>query len=154
MGKITKSYQKTKKEPIQLKNALGDVFISLIQHEHFIEAKWQGHLTADDVITAGTAYLAFLKKNPCPKLLNDKSDVSGDWTDADAWLEFEWLPQIIDAGLRCITHVYSDDMLSLISERDLYKMASPLLKMENFSDRDQAVNWLLSCNSSLPDKAG
>lgn len=148
MGKIKKPHLATT-ESIQLKNALGEVFVILMHHEQFIEAKWLSYITADDVIATGKAYLAYIKKHPSPRLLNDKSDVSGDWTEANSWLEFDWLPQAMDAGLRCITHVYSDDMLSLIAEHDLYRMASPLLHMENFSDREQAINWLLACEPTL-----
>lgn len=144
MGKVTKPHLATT-EHIQLKNALGDVFLNLIQHEHYIEAKWQNHITADDVIAAGKVFLAYIKQHPSTKFLNDKKDVSGDWTEANPWIEFEWLPQVHEAGLRCITHVYSDDILSQIGERDLFNMVSPLLQMKNFSDREQAICWLLAC---------
>jgi hypothetical protein len=144
MAKIIKAHLSITK-PIQLKNALGEVFINLIQHKHFIEAKWQNHITADDVIAAGQFYLSYIKRHPSHKFLNDKSDVSGDWTDANTWLEFEWLPQVLNEGLRCIAHVHSDDMISQIAERDLFKIASPQLQMKDFSDHDQAINWLLAC---------
>lgn len=155
MGKIKQNLQVTTgKEILQLKNALGDIFISLIPHKHYIEAKWQGHLTAEDVITAAKAYQAYIKLHPCPKLLNDKSEITGEWVEANAWLEFEWLPLVLEAGLCCLTHVYSDDMLSQLSERDFFNMASPLLQMETFTDREQAISWLLACNPKLLAKAG
>lgn len=139
----------TQAEPIQLKNSSGNVFITLFQRERYIEAKWQGYITAEDVVAAATVYLSFIKEAPCSKLLNDKTDVSGDWIEANSWLEFEWLPQALEAGLRCITHVFSSDMFSQLSARDLYLRVSPILHIETFSDRDQAINWLLSCDDKL-----
>lgn len=150
MEESTGGQIKAAENPLQLRNSMGEVFISLIPKEQYIEARWQGHLTADDVIAAAKAYLAYIQQNPCPKLLNDKSAVTGDWIDANAWLEFEWIPKVVEAGLRCITHVYSANGLSQLSARDLYHQASPFLHMENFSDRDQAVKWLLACDPTLP----
>lgn len=136
-------------EPIQLRNSSGDVFITLIRTENYIEAKWQGYITADDVVAAAKAYLAYIQTTPCPKLLNNKSEVSGDWIEANSWLEYEWLPQVVEAGLRCITHVYSSDMFSQLAVRDLYFRISPFLQIETFTDREQAINWLLSCDANL-----
>ena len=73
-------------EPVQLKNSYGNVFITLTQRNYYVEAKWQGYITADDVVAAATAYLSIIKNAPCSKLLNDKSDVSGDWIEANSWL--------------------------------------------------------------------
>ena len=136
-------------EPIQLKNSLGDIYITITTTDNYIEAKWRGYVTADDVITAATNYLSYLQANPCDKLLNDKSDVTGDWIDANPWLEFEWLPLAVKAGLRCITHVYSSDMFSQLSARDLYLRLSPTLHTKTFTDREQAIIWLLACNTSI-----
>jgi hypothetical protein len=136
-------------EPIFLRNASGQEFLHLTRTENYIEAKWQGYITADDVVAAGEAYLSVMQHRPCPKLLNDKSDVTGDWIDANAWLVYEWLPQVVEAGLRCMTHVYSKDMFSQISMRDLSSRISPHLQISTFTDRDQAIKWLLSCKTDL-----
>ncbi len=141
-------------EPIQLKNASGDIFMTLIRTDNYIEAKWQGYITADDVVAAASAYLAYIQLEPCSKLLNNKFDVAGDWIEVNSWLEYEWLPQVVEAGLRCITHVYSTDMLSQFSARDLYFRISPYLQIETFTDREQAINWLLACDTNLATPQG
>ncbi|WP_255594500.1 hypothetical protein [Pontibacter sp. HSC-14F20] len=129
--------------PIELRHMMGDVYLTIQRKEYYIEAKWQGHITADNVVCAAQAFLELLKKHPCSKLLNDKSDVTGDWQDANDWLQFEWLPQVLGAGLRYIAHVYSLNMFSKLAARELEERITPQLSMKNFYERHLAETWLL-----------
>lgn len=138
--------------PIVLKHLEGDTFLTLYQRPDFIEAHWQGHITAGDVVTGAKVYLALLQKHTCSdKLLNDKTEVTGDWADANDWLEFEWLPQVMRAGMHSMAHVYSDNMFSRLSARDLYLRAVPRLQMTNFNNRQNAIKWLTSQNPLQED---
>jgi hypothetical protein len=131
-------------EPVQLTHLAGDEFLTLYHRTHYIEAKWTNHITADDVVTAAKVYLSLMQEKPHAKLLNNKTDATGDWSDANDWLEFEWLPKAIQAGLRCLAHVYSNNMFSRLSARDLHLRLLPNIHMRNFDERDEAVAWLLS----------
>ena len=133
-------------KPINLVHPDGGVFVTLQLHPEFIEAKWYGHITSGDVVTASKVYLALLQAYPSPnKLLNDKTLVTGDWSEANDWLEFDWLPQVLYAGLHYLAHIYSNNMFSRLSARDLYLRITPHLQMQNFSNRDEALEWLLNC---------
>lgn len=134
--------------PVLLKHEQGDIFLMFTAKRAYIEAKWFGHITADDVITAAKVYLELLKKYPNPKLMNDKTEVSGDWIEANDWLEYEWLPQAIAGGLRCMAHVYSPTLFSKLSARDLYLRIIPDLQMENFLTRQEAEEWIRICNNN------
>ncbi|GAA4440753.1 hypothetical protein GCM10023188_38420 [Pontibacter saemangeumensis] len=134
--------------PVQLTHLEGDLYATLIYHKGYIEAKWSGHINADDVVTAAQVYLALLEKTPVPSLLNDKTNASGDWSEANDWLEFEWMPQAIRSGLRCLAHVYSSNMFSRLSARDLFQRLTPSINMQNFSDREAAEAWLLSYSTA------
>lgn len=133
--------------PFKLTQQSGEVFLTMLLKPGYIEAKWNGHITAGDVVTASKAYLELIQEHPCPRLLNDKQNVTGDWTDANDWLEFEWMPQVVRAGMRCMAHVYSNNMFSRLSARDLYLRVTPRLQMSNFCDYDSAREWLLGCPS-------
>ena len=134
--------------PVRLTHLEGDLFVTLSLHTGYIEAKWVGHITADDVITAAQVYLLLLQKTTVPKLLNNKTDASGDWSEANDWLEFEWLPKAIGAGLRSMAHVYSNNMFSRLSARDLYLRLAPHISMRNFSNRKSAEAWLLHTSTA------
>lgn len=131
--------------PVLLSHEQGDVFLMFSFRKAYIEARWYGHINASDVITASKVYLELLKKYPNPKLLNDKTEASGDWMEANDWLEYEWLPQVMEEGLSCLAHVYSANMFSKLSARDLYLRIIPEVKMENFLQRKDAIAWLETC---------
>lgn len=129
--------------PIVLRHIMGEAYVTIQRKQDYIEAKWQGHITADNVVCAAQAFLELIRKEPCTKLLNDKSEVTGDWQEANDWLQFEWLPQVLQAGLRYIAHVYSFSMFSRLAARELQERISPRLSMKNFSVRHEAEDWLL-----------
>lgn len=129
--------------PVELRHMMGDLYVTIQRKQDYIEAKWQGHITADDVVCAAQAFLELLREDPCSKLLNDKSEVTGDWQEANDWLQFEWLPQVLGAGLRYMAHVYSFSMFSKLAARDLEERITPQLSMKNFYERRLAVEWLL-----------
>lgn len=131
--------------PVILTHPDGIVYLMFTYRKAYIEAKWYGHIAADNVITGAKVYLELLRKSPNPKLLNDKTDASGGWEEANDWLEYEWLPQVMEAGLQCFAHVYSNNMFSRLSARDLYLRIIPKLEMENFLNRKEAEKWLKSC---------
>ncbi|MDX5418687.1 MAG: hypothetical protein LPK09_05685 [Hymenobacteraceae bacterium] len=131
-------------EPIQLRHMMGDVYVTIQQKEDYIEAKWSGHITADDVVSAALAYLELVSSSGCPRLLNDKSDVTGDWQEANDWLQFEWAPKAMAAGLRYLAHVYSQNMFSRLAARELQERISSEFCMKNFQERQEAERWLVS----------
>ncbi len=131
--------------PAPLKDEEGNLFVTLSCRGEYIEAKWTGYITAGDVVTAAKVYLALLQKNPIPRLLNDKTDAVGDWTEANDWLEFEWLPKVAQAGLCALAHVHSSNVFSRLSAQDLYLRIVPNLSMDNFDNAEAARIWLLSC---------
>jgi hypothetical protein len=134
-------------EPIELRHIMGELYVTILQKQDYIEAKWTGHITADNVVSAAQAYLELLKTCGCTKLLNDKSDVTGDWEEANDWLQFEWLPRAMEAGLRYMAHVYSFNMFSKLAARELQERVSPELCMKNFHERQEAEAWLAQWGS-------
>ncbi|WP_237143987.1 hypothetical protein [Pontibacter pamirensis] len=137
--------------PVQLTHPGGEVFVTISIYQNHIEARWSGHVTADNVVTAAKVYLSLLHKTPRARLLNDKTDATGDWTEANDWLEFEWLPKAIQAGLHAIAYVYSTNMFSRLSSRDLIQRMTPIIWIKDFNDRALAETWLLS--HYVPDEA-
>jgi hypothetical protein len=135
---------------VELRHIMGDVYVTMQRRKKYIEAKWQGHITADDVICAAQAYLELILLAPCPYLLNDKSDVTGDWQEANDWLQYEWLPKVKQAGLRCLAHVYSQNMFSKLAARELEERLYPDLHMKNFYERSKAEAWLLQQGDESP----
>jgi hypothetical protein len=121
------------------------VTLSYDEAHHLIKAEWHNHLTSKEVIMAGAAYLKILEDVPCTRLLSDKSHISGDWSEANDWLEYEWIPEAVDAGLRCFAYVLSEDIYNRMAGLDLYKRLQGNLKVKLFSSVTDAENWLAAC---------
>ncbi|WP_245539662.1 hypothetical protein [Pontibacter roseus] len=148
MAPKVKTTTRRLRKPVELRDMLGNVYLTLLSKKDYLEAKWTGHITADDVVSAAQVHLELLRNGCHPKLLNDKSEVTGDWQDANDWLEFEWLPKAFASGLRCMAHVFSENMFSRLAAIDLQKRITPELCMENFNEREAAETWLINCDVS------
>ena len=133
--------------PISLKAPDGHVIVTLSYDEahDLIYADWQNHLTGNEVIMAGEKYLELIQTYPCPRLLSDKSQVTGDWSDANDWLEYAWIPEAMNAGLNCFAYILSEDIYNRLSGLDLYKRLEGEIKFKLFSNRKQAIEWLAAC---------
>jgi hypothetical protein len=134
--------------PVLLSHPDGIIYLMLSFKKDYIESKWFGHITADNIITGAKVYLELIKKVPNSKLLNNKLEASGDWDEANDWLEYEWLPLAKEAGLRCFAHVYSADLFSRLSSRDLYLRIVPNIDIENFLSHSEAEKWLKRCSDA------
>lgn len=114
--------------------------------QHLLTVCWEGNLTAPEVVRVAKAALELRQRiaEPLTLLLNDKSGVTGDWSEALPWLEFEWLPQAVARGLQAIAYVFSVDVAAQIASREFVKRIGQSLPVRAFADRQQAEAWLLN----------
>ena len=68
---------------------------------------WHDNLTAAEVDRGVKTGSALMETRPFARVLNDKRDTSGNWSEALPWLEYEWLPQAVAAGLRAFAYILS-----------------------------------------------
>jgi len=105
---------------------------------------WTGNLTCVEVMRVADAFLHLQTMQPIARLYNDKTITTGDWSEAMAWLEFEWLPAAIRNGLRAMAYVLSPDVSNqLISRRfaERISLHIPIQLFYNYN-KSQALTWL------------
>ncbi|GGK66989.1 hypothetical protein ACD591_02950 [Rufibacter glacialis] len=121
-------------------------YISLAfeEDQDWVYVKWSGHIDADDVVAAATTYLTVQQEKRFPKLLNDKSEVTGEWEGANDWLEFDWMPQVETTGLKYFALVLSRDMHGLVTAQDLKRRLGDRCQVGLFYDLPSAQEWLAS----------
>jgi hypothetical protein len=68
--------------------------------------------------------------------------VTGDWQEANDWLQYEWLPQIMETGRRYFAMVLSRDMPDQDSAQDLQQRLSSCCNVRLFDDLSEAREWL------------
>ncbi|SHJ04850.1 hypothetical protein SAMN02745146_2113 [Hymenobacter daecheongensis DSM 21074] len=111
-------------------------------NEQLLYIRWSGNLTGKEVIRVAMAGGAIQQELHCPLLLNDKTDATGDWSEALPWLEYEWLPQALAEGLRAFAYVFSPDMQNQIISLEFAERVSKQLPIQLFYDVSTAWEWL------------
>ncbi|KAA9333450.1 hypothetical protein F0P96_10805 [Hymenobacter busanensis] len=133
----------------------GSVFLSVERdrERQWVYARWQGLQTLETVQQGGLAYVQMLHDEPCPRLLNDHTDLIGSFSEANEWIAQEWTPQILGAGLRYFAQVLSPGIFAQVSLADLHQRIGDQFELRLFPDVETASEWLLSTPLAVPPTA-
>jgi len=104
---------------------------------------WSGNITSSEVIAVAESFLELQQYLPVALLLNDKTDATGDWSEALPWLEYEWLPKATKGGLKAFAYVFSPDMRNQYVSLTFIEKASHQLTIQDFHNPEEAFAWLL-----------
>jgi hypothetical protein len=110
--------------------------------ERVLYIRWHGHLTAEEVIRVAEASLPWHEQLHPVALLNDKRGTSGDWGEAMAWIEFEWIPQAKAAGLLAFAYVINPDMMVSFENAALIDKIRAAVDLHTFYGVGAAWKWL------------
>ncbi|MEM9828988.1 MAG: STAS/SEC14 domain-containing protein [Bacteroidota bacterium] len=128
-----------------VKNKLGEVYYSFSFDEEngWIYSEWKGDVTADEVIEACKAGIDYIEEKKPEKILNDNSQLTGPWDEANEWIAQNWMPRALAAGLKKFAHVISPDVFGALSAEELITKVSGF-EMRIFEDEEEAKSWLRS----------
>ena len=104
---------------------------------------WHGNLTAAEVIRGVSEGTKLMASHPFKRVLNDKRDTSGDWSEALPWLEYEWLPQAVAGGIRGIAYLLSPDLESQIVSQEFMNDIGRQVHTALFLHEEPARRWLM-----------
>lgn len=128
-----------------LKNDLGKEFIRIEYQEtdRWIYSRWLGDVTVEDVKQGAEKILDQVKQHSCPNVLNDNRELVGSWDEATPWVQQDWMPRAIAAGLQKFAHIISPDIFAAMSAEEMNaKIAG--FEMRIFEDETEAKAWLKS----------
>ena len=103
---------------------------------------WHGQLTAAEVIQGVLEATRLLEKYAFQRVLNDKRDTGGDWSEALPWLEYEWLPKAVAAGLRAVAYIQSPNLEAQIVSREFVEAVRSQIHVSLFTTEEDARDWL------------
>jgi hypothetical protein len=106
-------------------------------------ARWHGHLTGAEVVRGAQMEAGLRSQLHHYRLLNDKRDTSGDWSDALPWLQYEWLPQAVTDGIRAMAYVFSPERENRFVSQEFILAVRPYMAIEVFDNPNRAYAWLL-----------
>ncbi|MBT1706000.1 hypothetical protein KK060_22100 [Fulvivirgaceae bacterium PWU20] len=109
---------------------------------HYLYVNWKGYQTEGSVKQGCEKMLEALLHYKCQNILNDNTNVLGIWTPAAQWVGENWLPRMVEAGLKYFAWVYSPSMLSQISTNEALKHTPPINIVKTFYDLESAKRSL------------
>ncbi|MBH8557796.1 STAS/SEC14 domain-containing protein [Hymenobacter negativus] len=104
--------------------------------------RWHGQLTAAEVIRGVLEGTRLIEDHRFERVLNDKRDTGGDWSEALPWLEYEWLPKAIAAGLRAVAYILSPNPEAQIVSQEFVAAVRGQLDISLFTSEEDARDWL------------
>jgi hypothetical protein len=113
---------------------------------NWIYVDWRNSPKVQTVKNGCEEMLKLLKKKSCSRVLNDNSNVTGQWSAATEWVAESWFPRMAAAGLKKFAWIQSPhSALSKQSARQSVKKSESeeMVKMFENGD-DAAVAWLKS----------
>ena len=126
-------------------------FIHYPGHD-LLQVSWHGPLTAAEIIRGVRHGGQWRDELGYTRILNDKSDAGGDWSEVLPWLEYEWLPEVTEAGIGAIAYVFSKKVENRFLTRQFIEAVRKSIAIEVFEDLGQAYEWLTA--QPAPGKGG
>ncbi|AHJ97700.1 hypothetical protein Hsw_2105 [Hymenobacter swuensis DY53] len=75
-------------------------------------------------------------------MLNDNRGVLGSWKQANEWIEAQWMPQALAAGLRYHAHIVAPGVFGQASAEDMHLRVGNSFQMRLFENIEEAQTWL------------
>jgi len=121
-----------------------DASISIVYNaeDKCLEADWKGFQNFDSVKKGCLIMLDLLKKNNCAKVLNDNTNVLGNWSEAADWGGTVWFPEIQEAGLQFFAWIYSPSTFSKLSAHKSLDVMVGNITTQFFTEVEDAKKWL------------
>lgn len=131
----------------ELTSATGKVFLTVEYDEasNLIYNNWVGYVSPENVKLGSMAVLEAFQTYKTPYGLNDNRLLVGRWDDSVSWIEKEWMPKAIAAGLRYYAHIANHESFAAASAADMLQRAHGLFQMHIFDDMESAKRWLKEC---------
>lgn len=100
---------------------------------------WVGRQTEEGIKSAGAIIIKIIEEKSVKKILNDNRQVKGSWKDVAGWVNEEWFPAIIRAGVTHFAWILSTNIFARYSAR---KAAGKTKIIKSFTKEDEATRWL------------
>ena len=133
----------------ELKSATGKTFLTIRFDEsnNWIYNNWTGYVTAENVVQGSLAVLEMIEKHQASFGLNDNLFLVGRWDHSVDWIEQEWIPRAVAAGLRYYAHVVNEDSFAAASSAEMLTRVQGRFHMQIFRDLESARQWLKECQA-------
>ena len=126
----------------QYKILYKSTFLDILYFENrFIHANWKGYVSVERVKIGCENLLSVMNNTSCYYLVNDNRKVQGTWTQSIKWLEQNFMPRMVEHGLKKIAYLYSPDLSARYSLDRLLEV-NDQYEAQTFDSFNKATFWL------------
>ena len=115
--------------------------IQILADKDRMDVNWTGYQNFKSVQDGCLIMLDLVKKNPCTKILNDNSEVRGNWSEASDWVSAECIPALAAAGITHVAWIYSPSIFSQLAAEKSVDLSDHIV-IRFFNDKVSAADWL------------
>lgn len=113
--------------------------------DDYLLVDWMGYVSPQFVMEGSNAIIEAALTCGTSKFLSDKTSVQGTYRKTNTWLEEDWFPRAMEAGLQFGASLLSENIFSQMSSKDLEeRMKGGRFTYKNFKSLEDAVAWLKS----------
>lgn len=116
--------------------------ISYDQKHEMLEANWTGFQNLETVKEGCKIMLTMLSKNSCSLVLNNNSEVAGNWSEAVDWVNQTWFPAMKQAGLKKFAWIFSPSTFARMSAMKTLDGEGNNTITRFFTELNEAKYWL------------
>lgn len=116
--------------------------ISYDKVNNWIYANWIGVHSFESIRQGAQELLEVFTLAPTAKYLNDNTHILGAWDTANSWLAQEWIPAVVNAGIKHVAHVVSPGIYGEESIKALLPLIPVNLNLMLFDNLEEASDWL------------
>lgn len=132
---------------VELTSVTGKVFLT-IEYDtvnNWIYNNWLGYVSPNNVKLGSLAVLEAFQEYKTPYGLNNNIELVGRWDESVDWIEKEWMPKAVAAGLRCYAHVANKESFAAPSAAAMQSRSQDMFDMRVFDNLESAKKWLREC---------
>lgn len=108
-----------------------------------LDVDWTGYQDMSSVQRGCLLMLDYLSRHHCDRVINDNTNVQGNWSEAVDWVGNTWFPMMEKAGLRYFAHMFSPSTFSQLSARKSIDIMAGIVTTQYFTDYELAKEWII-----------
>lgn len=112
------------------------------EQQQWMEVNWTGYQNFESVQNGGLQMVKVLRSSGLKKVLNDNTEVLGNWSEASDWAGKVWFPMMIEAGLEDFAWVFSPSIFAQLAAQKSVDVSDGKANVRFFHDIEQAKFWL------------
>lgn len=111
----------------------------------YLYVGWFGYLTLDQIKSGCEMVLSLVQSSRAPMMIVDHRLMRGTWSQSLKWLDTNFMPRLLDAGVKKIAFIYSKDPATQYSLNRFLELNDEY-QAQVFSNQKTAESWLLGIN--------